>query len=138
MARLVLIVTGDWVEATDQCNTDGSSVRSSSSGDGTFLSEADFASAVAKAAEMSGLTVVGTTVCDLNNKASECCTCVYMEQCCLDCYLPRLGSSSEPSLIPRIKPPDSTLPQKMPLIGGGVKRVKSDPKNKAPASQKAQ
>lgn len=58
---------------TDQCNSDCSSVHSSSgsSGEGSFLTEADFASAVAKAAEMSGLTVVGTTVCDLNNKASK-------------------------------------------------------------------
>ena len=57
---------------TDQCNSDCSSVHSSSasSGEGSFLTEADFASAVARAAEMSGLTVVGTTVCDLN-KASK-------------------------------------------------------------------
>ncbi|XP_069115422.1 roundabout homolog 2-like isoform X5 [Argopecten irradians] len=55
-----------WASVTDQSNTDCSSVRSSaaSSSDGSFLTEADFASAVAKAAEMSGLTVVGTTVCD--------------------------------------------------------------------------
>ena len=61
---------------TDQCNSDSSSVHSSgaSSGDGAFLNEEDFASAVAKAAEISGLTVVGTTVCDLNNKASKLLT----------------------------------------------------------------
>lgn len=58
--------------STDQ-NTDCSSVQSStcSSGDGTFLTEEDFASAVARAAEMSGLTVVGTTVCDPSNKSSK-------------------------------------------------------------------
>ncbi|KAL5019774.1 hypothetical protein ScPMuIL_002666 [Solemya velum] len=57
-----------WASVTDQSNTDGSSLRSSaaSSSDGSFLTEADFASAVAKAAELSGLTVVGTTVCDPN------------------------------------------------------------------------
>ena len=57
---------------TDQ-NTDCSSLHSSSdsSGDGTFHTEADFASAVAHAAELSGLTVVGTTVCDPNIKASK-------------------------------------------------------------------
>ncbi|KAK3587010.1 hypothetical protein CHS0354_016990 [Potamilus streckersoni] len=62
-----------WATITDQCNTDCSSVRSStcSSGDGSFLTEADFASAVARAAEMSGLTVVGTTVCDLNPKSKK-------------------------------------------------------------------
>jgi hypothetical protein len=37
-----------------------------SSSDESFLAEADFASAVAKAAEQSGLTVVGTTVTDPN------------------------------------------------------------------------
>ncbi|XP_053372877.1 roundabout homolog 1-like [Mercenaria mercenaria] len=54
-------------------NTDCSSVQSStcSSGDGTFLTEEDFASAVARAAEMSGLTVIGTTVCDPNNKSKK-------------------------------------------------------------------
>ena len=62
-----------FIGITDQCNSDCSSVHSSSasSGEGSFLTEADFASAVARAAEMSGLTVVGTTVCDLNNKASK-------------------------------------------------------------------
>jgi L-asparaginase/Glu-tRNA(Gln) amidotransferase subunit D len=54
-----------WASVTD--NSD-SSVRSSaaSSSDGSFFAEADFASAVAKAAELSGLTVVGSTVMDLN------------------------------------------------------------------------
>lgn len=55
-----------WASVTDNSNTSCSSIRSSaaSSSDGSFLTEADFASAVAKAAELSGLTVVGTTVCD--------------------------------------------------------------------------
>jgi hypothetical protein len=55
-----------WASVTDQSNTDCSSHRSSaaSDSDASFLTEADFASAVAKAAELSGLTVVGTTVCD--------------------------------------------------------------------------
>ncbi|XP_052804890.1 roundabout homolog 2-like isoform X3 [Mya arenaria] len=58
--------------ATDQ-NTDCSSVHSStgSSGDATFCTEEDFVSAVARAAEMSGLTVVGTTVCDPNQKSKK-------------------------------------------------------------------
>jgi len=53
--------------------TDCSSVHSSSAsdGDGTFCTEEDFVSAVARAAEMSGLTVVGTTVCDPNQKSSR-------------------------------------------------------------------
>ena len=48
--------------------TDVSSGRSSggSSSDASFLAEADFASAVAKAAELSGLTVIGSTVHDPN------------------------------------------------------------------------
>ncbi|KAH3730903.1 hypothetical protein DPMN_056902 [Dreissena polymorpha] len=59
---------------TDQ-NTDCSSVNSSTggsgSGDSTFLTEEDFASAVARAAELSGLTVVGTTVSDPDQKSSR-------------------------------------------------------------------
>ncbi|XP_064595276.1 roundabout homolog 1-like isoform X2 [Liolophura sinensis] len=54
-----------WASVTDNSNTSCSSVRSSAcSSDGSFLTEADFASAVAKAAELSGLTVVGSTVSD--------------------------------------------------------------------------
>ncbi|KAL3887349.1 hypothetical protein ACJMK2_027291, partial [Sinanodonta woodiana] len=51
---------------TDQSNTEVSSDSSSehSADNGDFLNEEDFASAIAKAAEMSGLTVVGSTVCD--------------------------------------------------------------------------
>ncbi|KAK6168335.1 hypothetical protein SNE40_020892 [Patella caerulea] len=56
---------GYWV-STDQANTSSSSCSHDSS-DESFLAEADFASAVAKAAEMSGLTVVGTTVSDPKN-----------------------------------------------------------------------
>lgn len=52
-------------------HTDCSSEHSSSSGEGMFLTQADFASAVAHAAELSGLTVVGTTVCDPNLKTSK-------------------------------------------------------------------
>ena len=50
-------------------NSDNNSSHSSavSSSDESFFAEADFASAVAKAAEMSGLTVVGSTVCDPNS-----------------------------------------------------------------------
>jgi len=43
----------------------GSSMRSSvASSEGSFQAEVDFASAVAKAAQLSGLTVVGSTVTD--------------------------------------------------------------------------
>ncbi|XP_056010133.1 roundabout homolog 1-like isoform X14 [Ostrea edulis] len=57
-----------WPSYTDQCNTEDSSEHSSchSDSDESFLNEADFASTVAKAAEMSGLTVVGSTVSDPN------------------------------------------------------------------------
>lgn len=57
-----------WPSYTDQCNTEDSSEHSSchSDSDEAFLNEADFASTVAKAAEMSGLTVVGSTVTDPN------------------------------------------------------------------------
>ncbi|KAK3107433.1 hypothetical protein FSP39_014523 [Pinctada imbricata] len=55
-----------WATMTDQCNTEDSCDESESgnSSDGSFLNEADFASAVAKAAELSGLTVEGTTISD--------------------------------------------------------------------------
>ena len=51
---------------TDRCNSEESCEESESgnSSDGSFLNEADFASAVAKAAELSGLTVEGTTISD--------------------------------------------------------------------------
>ncbi len=51
-----------WASVTDNssCGSNRSSALSSS--DGSFLAEADFASAVAKAAELSGLTVVGSTI----------------------------------------------------------------------------
>ncbi|XP_062583892.1 roundabout homolog 1-like [Saccostrea cucullata] len=57
-----------WPSYTDQCNTEDSSDHSSchSDSDEAFLNEADFAETVAKAAEMSGLTVVGSTVSDPN------------------------------------------------------------------------
>lgn len=42
----------------------------SSSSDSSFLADTDFASAVARAAELSGLTVVGTTVTDSKNSKS--------------------------------------------------------------------
>jgi len=60
------IKKGNWCSVTD--NSDAASLASSlSSSDGSFLNaEADFASAVAKAAELSGLTVVGSTVIDPN------------------------------------------------------------------------
>ena len=57
---------GTWASVTDNssCGSNRSSALSSS--DGSFLAEADFASAVAKAAELSGLTVVGSTISDPN------------------------------------------------------------------------
>lgn len=49
-------------------DSDCSSAHSSAiSSDGSFLAEADFASAVAKAAQLSGLTVIGSTVIDPNS-----------------------------------------------------------------------
>ena len=58
---------GQWASVTDNSDTNCSSNRSrSSSSDGSFFAEADFASAVAMAAELSGLTVVGSTVMDPN------------------------------------------------------------------------
>ena len=52
--------------ASDVASEGGEVASSMSSSDGSFLAEADFASAVAKAAELSGLTVVGSTVTDPN------------------------------------------------------------------------
>jgi hypothetical protein len=55
--------------------SEGGEVASSmSSSDGSFFAEADFASAVAKAAELSGLTVVGSTVSDPNAGQKGQCT----------------------------------------------------------------
>ena len=56
-----------WASVTDNSNSSCSSddrTSAASSSDGSFFTEADFASAVAKAAELSGLTVVGSTVSD--------------------------------------------------------------------------
>ncbi len=57
-----------WASVTDNSDSNCSSVHASGadSSDGSFFAEADFASAVAKAAELSGLTVVGSTVIDPN------------------------------------------------------------------------
>lgn len=57
---LFLYITGTAAQWTDNSNSDVTSARSSlaSSSDGSFLTEADFATAVAKAAELSGMTVV--------------------------------------------------------------------------------
>ena len=52
--------------ASDVASEGGEVASSISSSDGSFFAEADFASAVAKAAELSGLTVVGSTVSDPN------------------------------------------------------------------------
>ena len=62
-----------WASVTDNSDTNCSSNRSSalSSSDGSFFAEADFASAVAKAAELSGLTVIGSTVTDPNARERE-------------------------------------------------------------------
>lgn len=56
---------------SDSAGVDTSSVKSTDDGqddgdssDSSFLTDADFASAVARAAELSGMTVVGTTVTD--------------------------------------------------------------------------
>ena len=66
------ISMSDSMVANRESREDCSSVHSSSStseGGGQFLTEEDFASAVAHAAQMSGLTVVGTTVSDPNQKS---------------------------------------------------------------------
>ena len=55
-------MVANW-ESTEDCSSLHSSSYSSEDGE-QFLNEEDFASAVAKAAVMSGLTVVGTTVSD--------------------------------------------------------------------------
>ncbi|XP_074652332.1 roundabout homolog 2-like isoform X2 [Tubulanus polymorphus] len=62
-----------WASVTDNSNSDVPSARSSlaSSSDGSFLTEADFATAVAKAAELSGLTVVGSTVTPAENQQNN-------------------------------------------------------------------
>ncbi|XP_064651159.1 roundabout homolog 2-like isoform X2 [Lineus longissimus] len=62
-----------WASVTDGSNSECTSARSSlaSSSDGSFLTEADFATAVAKAAELSGLTVVGSTVCDPSHQQGK-------------------------------------------------------------------
>ncbi|XP_048254248.1 roundabout homolog 2-like isoform X2 [Haliotis rufescens] len=63
-------ILASWASVTDQSNTSCSSLRSSaaSSSEGSFLAaETDFATAVARAAELSGMTVVGTTVSDPKN-----------------------------------------------------------------------
>ena len=51
-------------EFAKRLHDDQQEVASSESSDSSFLADADFASAVARAAELSGLTVVGTTVSD--------------------------------------------------------------------------
>ncbi|BFZ13792.1 hypothetical protein BsWGS_16832 [Bradybaena similaris] len=51
---------------TTDCNTPDSSVNGDES-----ISDTDFASAVARAAELSGLTVVGTTVTDSKNNSNK-------------------------------------------------------------------
>ena len=61
-------MVANW-ESTEDCSSLHSSpVSSSDDGEERFLTEQDFASAVAKAAVMSGLTVVGTTVSDPSPK----------------------------------------------------------------------
>lgn len=63
----------DWSgQGSDSAAVETSSVKSSEDGheadghssDSSFLTDADFASALARAAELSGMTVVGTTVTD--------------------------------------------------------------------------
>lgn len=59
---------GEWASVTEGTNSGCSSARSSaaSSSDGSFFTEADFASAVARAAETAGYCVSGTVVSDPN------------------------------------------------------------------------
>ena len=61
---------GEWVHNSDEELTSetGSSEPST---DGSFFAEADFASAVARAAELSGLTVQGSLVTDPNQGQRE-------------------------------------------------------------------
>ena len=63
-------MVANW-ESMEDCSSLHSSCSSNESVDdveGQFLNEEDFASAVAHAAVMSGLTVVGTTVSDPSPK----------------------------------------------------------------------
>lgn len=62
-------MVANW-ESTEDCSSLHSSSYSSEDGE-QFLNEEDFASAVAKAAVMSGLTVVGTTVSDPSPKPGK-------------------------------------------------------------------
>ena len=65
-AYVVGALIASWASITDNSDNNSSNQSSLSSSDGSFFAEADFASAVAKAAELSGLTVVGSTVMDPN------------------------------------------------------------------------
>lgn len=61
-------MVANWESQDDCSDIHSSSSNVSDEGDNQFLNEEDFASAVARAAELSGLTVVGTTVCDSTPK----------------------------------------------------------------------
>ncbi|KAL4228715.1 Leucine rich repeat C-terminal domain [Mactra antiquata] len=65
-------MVANW-ESQEDCSDVHSSTSSPSDegGDNQFLNEEDFASAVARAAELSGLTVVGTTVSDPSQKQGK-------------------------------------------------------------------
>ena len=70
MLKLSDSMVANW-ESTEDCSSLHSSPSSSEDGEEQFLTEQDFASAVAKAAVMSGLTVVGTTVSDPSPKPGQ-------------------------------------------------------------------
>ncbi|XP_053408441.1 roundabout homolog 2-like isoform X2 [Mercenaria mercenaria] len=64
-------MVANWESQEDCSELHSSSSNVSEEGDNQFLNEEDFASAVARAAELSGLTVVGTTVSDPNPKQGK-------------------------------------------------------------------
>jgi hypothetical protein len=66
-------MVANWESQEDCSELHSSSSNVSEEGDNQFLNEEDFASAVARAAELSGLTVVGTTVSDPNPKQQGKC-----------------------------------------------------------------
>ena len=80
-------VLASWADAIDNSHEDGADVNSalidsddvssekassdSSDAEAAFLADADFAVAVARAAELSGLTVIGSTVVDPNTQREK-------------------------------------------------------------------
>lgn len=64
-------MVANWESQEDCSDVHSSSSSPSEEGENQFLNEEDFASAVARAAELSGLTVVGTTISDPTPKQGK-------------------------------------------------------------------